>query len=99
MGKERGKMIDVRCANPNCGQEIARYFKIPGSGNLLKMYIDEIRKDSAGIFSDHKALKEASLNDHEFRCPGCETRIGILSRIHGRLAMDIARGKLHPKRV
>lgn len=98
MGKEQGKVIEVRCADPGCRQEIARYNKIPGTGALLKMYIDEVRKDRAGIFNPDN-LKNVQPGTYNFICPGCNARIGVLARIHGRLAMDIDQGKLFPRRV
>lgn len=97
MGK--GKIIEVRCANSVCNQEIACYYKVPGRGALIKMYLDEIRKDYANIFSDEQKLRQASLNQYEFKCPKCNNRIGILARIHGRLAMHIDQGKIYPRRV
>lgn len=94
MGSGKAKVIEVECAN--CGQELARYNKVPGKGTLIKMFVSEILKDRTEekIFSAEKYP-----TGHEFFCPSCEQRIGVLQLVHGKPAVEIDRGHVRPERV
>lgn len=81
---EKGKVIEVKCG---CGQELARYEKV-GKGRLVKMYLDMILEDEAGIFPER--LETGT----EIHCPGCDKRVATVQMVHGRPAAKMNQGAI-----
>ena len=82
-----GRVIKVQC---RCGQLLCKYFKA-GRGRLIKCYLDEIRKDYAGI-------SETPIGSRP-TCPGCGKELGVVSIIHGRPALKINQGTVKETRT
>ena len=80
------RIIKLEC---KCGQKIARYKK-EGRGKLIKMYLNMILEDVAGIFS--RPLKT---NEDVF-CPKCKKRLATIYIVHGRPAAKINQGAIKP---
>ncbi len=78
------QFIDVAC---DCGAPLARYRK-SGKGRLVKMFLDKIAVDRAGIFHTEPPPK---LHD-EIHCPGCGSRVATLHMIRGRPAAKVNQG-------
>lgn len=83
------KTILVKC---QCGLKIAKYKK-EGKGKLVKMYLDKILEDKAGVFS-----KQTKTGQFVF-CPSCKKRIATIQMIHGRPAAKINQGAIKQTRT
>ena len=83
------RIIEVEC---KCGQELARYKKVK-RGTLLKMYLDMIMEDRAGIFGEKFEVGES------LYCPACRKRIATIYMIHGRPAAKVNHGAIKPIRT
>ena len=81
---ERAKFVNVEC---KCGQDIARYKK-EGDGYLMKMYLDMITEDRAGVFRTDLQTGD------EIDCPSCGKRIATDQMIHGRPAAKVNHGAI-----
>ena len=79
---ERSHVIEVEC---RCGQDLAKYEK-EGKGRLVKMYLDMILNDKAGIFSGELETGK------EIFCPSCSKRVGTVQMVHGRPAAKMNQG-------
>jgi len=79
---ERLHVIKVECS---CGQELAKYGK-EGKGRLIKMYLDMILDDRAGVFS------EEFETGRTISCPSCGERVATIQMVHGRPAAKMNQG-------
>jgi len=101
----KGRIVEVNC---QCGQELARYEKIPAEGRLIKMYMDHIIENCAigciveGIKKGQTQLSlvEGSLPQGEnVFCMNCEERVGTVQMIHGKPAIKLNQGQIQKKRL
>jgi len=83
----RGRVIKVHC---QCGQLLFKYFK-RGRGRLIKCYLDEIRRDYAGVSGMPIGARPI--------CPGCRKELGVIKIIRGRPALKINQGTVEKTRT
>ena len=83
----RGRVIKVEC---RCGRLLFKYFK-GGRGRLIKCYLDEIRKDYAGVLGAPTGSRPA--------CPGCQKDLGVVRMVRGRPALKINQGTVRETRT
>ena len=81
---DRRRNLEVACV---CGQPLARYRK-GGKGRLIKLFLDRVVVDHAGIF-----VTEPKLPLHaEIACPTCDRRVATVQVIRGRYAAKLNQG-------
>lgn len=81
--------LEVKC---QCGTPLARYRK-GGKGRLIKLFLDRIAIDHAGIFQLEPPLQ---VGDHVY-CPGCDKRVATVHIIRGKHAAKLNQGAIQPK--
>jgi len=103
MGKPKsGSIVDsyqtvsVNCMK--CRTRLFRYKKKNGTkSNLIKCYIERISEDCVDLVarksSEESLGKDSGADDTDWICPGCDTRFGKDSMIHGRPAIKLVGGK------
>jgi hypothetical protein len=84
------RIIEVKC---KCGQALARYEKNK-RGKLIKMYLERIIKDRAGVFLN----KDRQINEI-IRCPKCQQRVASVVYIHGMKSAKLNQGQIMPIRT
>ena len=82
----KGQVLKIKCGN--CGAELFRYYK-DKRGNLLKIYIDRLRRDQVGL--------DKFKNEEEPKCPECSSKLGIITLVHGKPALKVNRGVINIK--
>ena len=89
-----GRVITVEC---RCGQRLFKYHK-GGRGRLIKCFLDEIRKDYAGI---RRATRQAGGQASQISptCPACGKELGIVRIVRGRPALKLNQGTVKATRT
>lgn len=81
---DRRRNLEIACV---CGAPLARYRK-GGKGRLIKLFLDRILADHAGIF-----LTEPKLALHaDVQCPKCAKRVATVQVIRGKYAAKLNQG-------
>ncbi|KAL7581733.1 hypothetical protein ACA910_022270 [Epithemia clementina (nom. ined.)] len=94
---KRGSVVDsyqtvsVNCSK--CGERLFRYKKKNGTkSNLIKLFLERIAEDSAGVLE--KRSQNGDDNDSDYECPSCQTVFARPAIIRGLPALKFAGGKI-----
>jgi hypothetical protein len=90
----RGRVITVEC---RCGQRLFKYYK-GGRGRLIKCFLDEIRKDYAGVLDTPCKTREQD-SPVSPTCPACGKELGAIRIVRGRPALKINQGTVKETRI